>query len=338
MVNAKIAFEKINAQTFPDLKELVIEQAGHHNAKYTGDDKKFVEALKRKDPVPQIIMVRNEDTQDSLGYILFNHYYGLKGQELYIEDILVSGKERSQGFGLKMTEELKEFGRTLGIAQISWAVAENNPHAIRFYEQKMHAHELPYGVYDAGELFNKPPAASEGMSAGRAGKFDLELLQSFVGQLPGLTQEKMDNIKAASDAVNARVYVAYSEEGAPLAVGITNSNYSSFRTVYGYKLELLELTKDTGTAVDAFNAITKEVVATGKAEDHTGHLNISIDGKSAAQAQFIKDTGASRLQMTDDPASVFALYGIGRDIIYPATAQPAANDAGKKPEAPKPPQ
>lgn len=334
MVNARIQFEKISGKTFPDLKELVIEQATHHEAKYVGDDDKFVAALGRKDPVPQILMVRNDDTQEPLGYILFNHYHGFKGQELYIEDILVSSRERSHGFGLAMTEELKAYGRQLGIAQISWTVAENNPNAIRFYEKKMQAHELQHGVYDCGHLFAAPPDAT-GASARRVDAADLDLLDTYVGILPGLTAEKMTNIRAAYAAENAEVYIATASDGTPLALGITNSNYSSFRTVYGYKLEVMELITDTAQAVKAFNAITSAVVDAGKTDSHTGHLNIYIDNKSQSQVDFIRATGASRLQMTDDPASVFALYGIGRDIIYP----PAAPGAAKpKPAAPKPPQ
>ena len=238
-----------------------------------------------------------------------------------------------------MTEELKAFGRQLDITQISWTVAENNPNAVRFYEQKMHAHVLPYGLYDCGDLFTKQqPPASQGVDVRRVDKADLDLIETYVGSVPGLTKEKMSNIRDAAAAGNVNVFAAFGSDGAPQAIGITNSNYSSFRTVYGYKFEVLEMVADTKTAVNALNALTAHVVATGKTDDHTGHLNIVIDNKSAAQTQFMQGIGASRLQMTDDPASVFAVYGIGRDIIYPAQATPVIKDVpAKKPDAPKTP-
>ena len=334
MVNARIQFEQIDEKTFADLKELVIEQAGHHSSKYAGDDKKFVEALQRKDAVPQILMVRNDDTKEPLGYILFNHYHGFKGQELYIEDILVSGRERSQGFGLAMTEELKAKGRELGIDGISWTVAENNPAAIRFYENKMHAHPLPFGVYDCGDLYQAAPVAQAGITVKRVDAHDLDLVESYIGRIPGLTAEKIAHIRDAAAAENAAVYIASGDDGTPKAMGITNSNYSSFRTVYGYKFEMMELSaKDDADAASAFRALADHVVETGKATAHTGHLNIYIDKTSSAQKLFMDGLGYQPLQMTDDKASVFLLYGIGRDNIYAPKPQNVVNK--KPPEGPK---
>ena len=337
MVNAKIKFEQITEKTFPDLKELVLEQAFHHSSTYRGDDKKFIEALERKDAVPQIITVRNDDTQEPLGYILFNHYHGFKGQELYMEDLLVSNRERSQGFGLKLTEELKEYGRDLGIPKVTWAVAENNPNAIRFYEQKMLAHVQPYAAYDCGDLYQKPIAAPAEFEVRRVTTADLDLLDTDVGQLPGLTKEKMDNIRDAAGAPNARVYAAFDSAGVPQGLGITNSNFSSFRAVYGYKFEVMELTADKEQAVGALKALTAFVTDAGKADNDTGHLNIYIDDKSQAQTEFMQGLGFTRLQMTDDAASVCALRRGHRGVTPKATPAAPANDLGKKPGAPKAP-
>ena len=63
---------------------------------------------------------------------------------------------------------------------------------------------------------------------------------------------------------------------------------------------------------------------------------LAIDTKSKAQETFIIGTGAPKLQMTTDPASVFMLYGIGRDIIYAPQAQNVQNPAQKKDSAPPP--
>jgi hypothetical protein len=348
MTNARIEFETITAGTFPGLKELVIEQARHHDSTYRGDDAAFIETLQRPDPVAQVLMVRDDDTQEPLGYILFNHNYGLKGQELYMEDILVSGKQRSQGFGLAMTEVLKEKGRQLGVEAVTWTVAENNPAGIRFYENKMHASPQPYGIYDCTSVLaasppvhnSPPPAASADYEVRRVDKGDLELLESYVGRLPGLDEKRMKNISAAASAMHADVYIALGPDGTPKALGITNSNYSSFRTVYGYKFEVMELAAtDTADAAGAFRALTAEVVKQAHASAHEGHLNIYIDKSSPAQNQFIQSLGVGPLQMTDDPASVFLFYGIGRDIIYAPVPKNVVNKnvVNKGPENPPAP-
>jgi len=337
MASATITLEQINETTFPDLKKLVLAQAQHHDSQYTGDDKKFIEALKAKNPVAQILMVRDDDTKEPLGYILFNHTYGLKGQELYMEDLLVSGTQRSQGFGLALMEELKAVGHEVGVNNISWTVAENNPSAIRFYENKTRALPLDYTAYDCGDLYQKPRTASAGYDVHRVDANDLDLIESYVGRLPALTKEKMENIRAAAAAPNAAVYIALGDDGTPKAVGITNLNYSSFRTVYGYKLEMMELlAKDDTDAAAAFEALTSHVVEVGKTAGHTGHLNICIDKKSSSQKKFINSLGFPPLQMTKDPASILLLYGIGRDNIYAPKPQNVINTPpeNKAPKAP----
>ncbi len=338
MVNATIALEQINETTFQDLKKLVLEQARHHSTQYAGDDKKFIEALKRKDPVAQILMLRDDDTNEALGYILFNHYYGLKGQELYMEDLLVSDTLRSQGFGLAMMEELKAVARELGVNDISWTVAENNPAAIRFYEKKTQASQLDYSVYDCSDLYKKPLTPSADYEVRQADENDLALLESYIGRIPALSKEKMENIRAAASAGNAAVYIALDKDGTPKAVGITNANYSSFRAVYGYKFEMMELgVKDKNDTATAFSALTAHVVEAGKNTGYDGHLNISIDKKSPGQMNFMKGLGFLPIRMTYDPSSVFLLYGLGRDIIYAPKSQNVINSSQQK-KAPKTPE
>lgn len=329
MANIRIEFETITDESFDGLKSLVIEQAAHHETKYVGDDKKFVAALNEKNPAAKILMARDDDTKEPLGYILYNHYYGLKGQEFYIEDIVVSGKFRSQGTGLAMTEVLKDKAREDGVDSIAWTVAENNPAAVRFYENKMNASHLKTDVYDCEFLFALPQKTDPALNARKADGADLDLLDSYVGILPGLTAEKMKNIRNAAGAEHAAVYIVEDSSGTPKAVGISNMNYSSFRTVYGYKFEMQELTDDKAEAVAALKTLAAFGADAGKLAGNTGHFNIAIDTKSAAQETFIIGTGAPKLQMTTDPASVFMLYGIGRDIIYAPQAQNVQNPAQK---------
>lgn len=335
MTNARIEFEVIKAENFNDLKSLVIEQATHHASKYVGDDAAFVAALGRDNPVTLTLVARNDDTGEPLGYILFNNTFGFKGQEYYIEDILVSATQRSQGYGLKMIEELKAKGAEVGIDGISWSVSRNNEGAVRFYEKKVHAHPLSAVTFDCDHLFKKGLITPPGYEVRKVDAADLDLVESYVDRLPNMTGKKAQDIRAAAAAANADVYIALSDDGTPKALAITNSHFSTFRTVYGYKLEMMELdVTGTDDATDAFECLAAHVLDVGKATGHTGHLNFYCDINSIPQREFARRAGGQPAQMTSDPASLFDLYGIGRDIIYAPKSQNVVNN---NPSAPEPP-
>lgn len=320
MTNAKIEFEIITAATFGDLKSLVIEQAAHHACAYVGKDDEFVAALGRKDPVTQTLVARDADTGAPLGYILFNQIIGLKGRELYIEDILVSQSMRSQGFGLAMMKELEAKCAEMEFDGISWTVARNNEKAVRFYTDKAQATPRGARPFDCSYYFDGLPfTPSDKIDVRQPDAADMELLESYAGLRPELTAEKMKNIRAAFDAPNAEVYVAFDSGNTPLAVGIVNANFSTFRAVYGAKLEMAEVMDiHPEAAADAFEAIASRAVADLSAKGHTGHLNYFGDRSYPAQREFIDNRACAQpLCMTDDnPASIFDVYGVGRDIIY----------------------
>ena len=54
---------------------------------------------------------------------------------LYIDDLCVDENARGKGFGAKLYEAVKEYGRSIGAAQINLNVWACNPSAMRFYER-----------------------------------------------------------------------------------------------------------------------------------------------------------------------------------------------------------
>ena len=315
-MNLRAEFEKVSHHNFHDLRALVEEQAFHHSCVYRGKDEKFIEAIERLDPVAKIIFMRDSSTQEPLGYILYNHLFGFKGKDLYIEDILVSHRQRGNGVGYALSERLKEIAREEKANYISWVVARDNDLALRFYREKMLAHPLPYGGYDCANLFLESELAYAPQYQVR--ELDVEDVPNIWSSLTslGVSRKKIGNIEAAVLARHANVYVSLDRTGKPLAIGITNSNFSSFRTVYGYKLELLELDPNVEVAGDAFYSIVRTIAKLAHMREHTGHLNLFVDNNSAAQMDFAHKIGAIPLMMSDRPNSFLDPYAISEDVIY----------------------
>lgn len=238
-----------------------------------------------------------------------------------MEDLFVAVAHRDHGHGFSLMQALKSEARDNAIDHISWTVARNNAGAVGFYKNKMHASLVSHTIYDGSDLLSTPPALSSDHDVRKADSADLDLIESYVGQLKSLTPEVMENIRAAAAAPNAQVYIALSNDGTPKAVGIANANYSTFRTVYGQKLELMELvTSDVADASKSFEALTAYAVSDAKAIGHDGHFNVYAGSNSLAHRQFIQNMGLKPLQMTDDPASVFDVYGLDHQTIYAPTA------------------
>lgn len=317
MSNLKLQFEKVSRANFQDLRSLVVEQAEHHACTYRGKDESFITALEQENPVARVLYMRDTATQTPLGYILYNHTYGLKGQDFYIEDILVSRKQRSHGVGLSLIDALKGLGQDQGIDHISWVVSRNNDGAIRFYKERMKATAQPYDSYDCADLYKNPIIDLPNYETREVDESDMDLLESYLGSVSFLTEKKMKNIRMASNAHHAKVYMTFGSDGTPMAVGITNSNFSSFRTVYGFKFEVMELfPEQVENSVYALQAMTSHVVEVGHKTEHTGHLNLFVDQSSLVQRQLVQQIGAAPLMMSDHPNSFLDLYAIGRDVIY----------------------
>lgn len=316
MSKARTQFTTVARHNFSALKSLVIEQAKHHSCDYAGVDNDFIAAIEREKPVPQILLMHHAETLEPSGYVLYNDFYTLRGREFYIEDIAVSSRHRNQGVGIALIDALKETGREQGIDGIFWLVTDDNHTATRFYRDKVQATwQENYGVYDCAHLFTTPPQASRDYEVHRMSDRELDIIESSAGS-------KGRYIRAAAEDENSRVYVATSRDGTLKAVGIANVNFSTFRTVYGQKLQMTELdVKDDKDAGNAFKAVAAHAAKQAVRENHTGHLDLMIDKKSAAQAAFVQEIAAEALRMSDNPASVFNVYAIGRQAIHASSHQ-----------------
>lgn len=312
-----IQFDAVTRGNFPELKALVLEQAGHHGVPYTGDDEKFIAAIERKDPVARILLLRENAEGTPLGYVLFNENFGFKGREVYLEDVLVSSVARRRGAGQNMMQAMKDFARAQDADAMGWTVTRQNLSAIFFYT-RVGAKPAGTAIYDCAAALSHLPPSPAGYTARQADATDLDHIESLAGVIKTLTPEVVRNIRAAAAAPHARVYVSTGDDGTPKAAAIVNSNFSSFRTVYGRKMEMMELAAtDTADACNAFQSLAARIAADAVAEDHAGHLNLFIDKSSLAQARFAQTPGFTPLMMSADPASFLDTYGMGRDIIHP---------------------
>lgn len=132
----------------------------------------------------------------------------------------------------------------------------------------------------------------------------------------GLTSEIVRNIQDAYDQRHVEAMVARDVCGKPLALMIANSNYSSFRTVYGYKVEVMELTNNPALALKGMEALTDKLTDIAKDKNHEGHINIFINQRSRPQVNLIDNLNGIEFMMSDHPNSHLDLYAIDRAVIH----------------------
>jgi len=78
----------VTKDNFADFKELVMQQADHHLCQYRGDDDAFLAEITNPQSPARVMMAWDTHVDQAMGYVLYNVNYGLKGKEIYIEDIL----------------------------------------------------------------------------------------------------------------------------------------------------------------------------------------------------------------------------------------------------------
>lgn len=77
----------VTKDNFADFKELVEQQAEHHLCKYRGNDDAFLSEITNPQSPAHVMMGWDMDANQAMGYVLYNVMHGLKGKEIYIEDI-----------------------------------------------------------------------------------------------------------------------------------------------------------------------------------------------------------------------------------------------------------
>jgi ribosomal protein S18 acetylase RimI-like enzyme len=308
----------VTKDNFNDFKQLVLQQADHHLCGYVGNDDAFLAEIKNPHSSAHVIMAWDSETDQAMGYVLYNVMHGLKGKEIYIEDILVRQDVRSCGVGAFLFGKLKSQARISQADAVSWVVARNNDRAIDFYTQKQNARPVNKIGYDCtGILSNEFNRQSNTISVNPiCGRDIAELAQISYNNHLGLSTEMVRNIQDAYDQPHVEALIARDVCGKPLALMIANSNYSSFRTVYGYKVEVMELTNDPALALKGMEALTDKLTDIAKDKNHEGHINIFINPRSCAQVQLIDNLNGIEFMMSDHPNSHLDLYAIDRTVIY----------------------
>lgn len=301
----------IAPSNFPLLKNLVEQQASHHGCIYRGDDAYFLSQLIDPRTPPRVLMAQDRTTQDPLGYVLYNETYTLKGKELYIEDILVRQDIRSQGVGRFFFDELQKMGEAESYNAVSWVVARDNDQAIRFYVDKVKAKASPYTGFDCVEhLRGEFNFAAHGQTVVPMNASLLKKLEESDECRERLSDDKLANLKNAIGRENAIVFIAQDNQEKPLALLVANSNFSSFRTVYGYKVELQEIAHNDNAALQGFSALLGTFKRHALTNNHIGHLNLFVSTDSLAQQQFAQDIKAPPFMMSDSPNSYLDMYSL----------------------------
>lgn len=323
MIKSNLRLVDVNEDNYEGFKQLVLQQAEHHLCAYKGDDAAFLAEIKDPHSSVNVMMAWSEELNCSVGYVLYNIMHTLKGKEIYIEDIIVRQGIRSMGIGSFFFDELKLMAQQHDCDAVSWVVARNNPDAVRFYTDKMAAKSVPSVGYDCVHLlqaqFNN---ASAGIFVRPAEQRDIDALFQVSEVNPLISNKKIGCMQRALNQPHVDMLIAHDVSGTPLGLLVANSNYSSFRTVYGYKVELMELTDNAPLVSKVFSALSECLTQLAKAKHHEGHINIFIDPNSEAQRQFIRSIDGVDFMMSAHPNSYLDVYAIDRAVIN-SGAKPA---------------
>jgi len=77
-----------------------------------------------------------EKNQKIVGTAIYYYRYSTwKGKRLYLEDLIVTEKERGNGIGKCLMDDLIDFARSQGCSGMMWQVLDWNEPAINFYEK-----------------------------------------------------------------------------------------------------------------------------------------------------------------------------------------------------------
>lgn len=233
--------------------------------------------------------------------------YTSKGSELYIEDILVDGDERSKGIGNILFDELKYLARKNHLDLLSWVVARDNDKAIKFYTEKQLAQPVNLKGFECLSIKNIFNVNHDNIIISKFSRDD---------EINNLDKNKINNILRAAENKHTNVLVAKNDEGKPLAISIANLNYSSFRTVYGYKIEMLDLADDKDLSVRAMMLLSKELEKISQQQNSQGHFNLFINPDSEAQLKLVNLLNGVEFKMSDKPNSYLDLYSIDHQRIH----------------------
>jgi GNAT superfamily N-acetyltransferase len=119
-------------QVFELIKELAVYEKALHEVE-TSVEKLTEDAFGEK-PLYGLIVAESENI--ILGISIYYYRYSTwKGKRLYLEDILVTEKQRGKGIGSKLFEATAKYASEQGCSGMNWMVLDWNEPAIKFYKK-----------------------------------------------------------------------------------------------------------------------------------------------------------------------------------------------------------
>ncbi len=130
-------------QVFELIKELAVYEKALHEVETSVE--KLTEDAFGKNPLYGLIVA--ELDKRIVGISIFYYRYSTwKGKRLYLEDILVTEKQRGQGIGSKLFEATASHADLQDCSGMNWLVLDWNEPAINFYKK--------FGAYFEPEWVN----------------------------------------------------------------------------------------------------------------------------------------------------------------------------------------
>lgn len=316
-----LRIEELTPQNFPALLNLVEQQAAHHECVYRGDNEVMQRELLRENASARVYMARDPEDGGYAGYVLYNIIAGPKGSDLYIEDICVDERKRSHGVGAVLFQEAQRLSQENGCNGVCWSVAENNTRALNFYQGKFDAKRKAVSGFDLSDLpLSRPQVGfvDDGDVQYRLmmPESDIPLLTTLSAreEIP-INANSVANLRKAAESENEVVFVAEGSDGMPRAVLVANSNFSSFRTVYGYKVEIVDLDiQSQSEANQVYDGLLRALRRHAETHDHTGHVYWFAHETSPTQIAYAARRNMPALLMSNDPGSRLDLYATGNAI------------------------
>ncbi|MEL7588791.1 MAG: GNAT family N-acetyltransferase [Prolixibacteraceae bacterium] len=129
---AEVIIRSANPDDFPKILELFREFAAFENL-----SELMVNSVERMMQEQEHFhcFVAETGRKEIIGYATwFFCYYTWTGKSIYMDDLFVKPEYRRKGIGLRLIEQVIEFGKSSQCHKLRWQVSNWNQNAIAFYK------------------------------------------------------------------------------------------------------------------------------------------------------------------------------------------------------------
>ena len=131
-----IAIREGKEEDLPRVFELMTELAAYENGldQVSNTVEKMKEDGFGKNPIYGLIVAENES--GIIGSAIYYYRYSTwKGKRMYLEDLIVTEKERGAGAGKMLFDKMLEIAKKTDCTGMMWQVLDWNEPAINFYKK-----------------------------------------------------------------------------------------------------------------------------------------------------------------------------------------------------------